>query len=198
MNLEVINNLITNAKDNKKIQGFIKELSDYLLMEAKGKENTRLQDNDNKLDDLREENCLYQVVDRSVNGVYLQNTKNNKIFEETDIPQEIQDIIGNDYILRYKDGKYIIEEELTDEFFNRMINIEEYEKIQNDFIKDSKINEIDENTRFSVISREEDYTVLNYENNIENQIKVPNVLVPFFIDIDTILYYKDGKFEKEI
>ena len=43
--------------------------------------------------------------------------RNNKVYEETKMPQEILDKISNDYILRYKNGKYIIEEELTDKFF---------------------------------------------------------------------------------
>lgn len=69
---------------------------------------------------LKQDNCLYQVIDRSINGVYLQSLSNNKIFEETHLPQELLEKIGNDYILRYKDGKYIFEEELTDEFMERI------------------------------------------------------------------------------
>ena len=75
------------------------------------------QSNDNEL---KQEECLYQVVDRSLNGVYLQNLKSNKVFEETDLPKELLDKIGNDYILRYKDGEYIYEEELTDKFMERI------------------------------------------------------------------------------
>lgn len=74
---------------------------------------------EDEVDDAREENCLYQVIDRSLNGVYLQNLSNNKVFEETSIPQEMLDKISNDYILRYINDTYIIEEELTDEFFER-------------------------------------------------------------------------------
>ena len=97
---------------------------------------------------------------------------------------------------KYQNGKYIIEEEITDDFFNSMIGIEEYEEIQNDFIKKSNISEIDSDTPFSVISRKNDYTVLLYEDTTKKQIEVPNALLPYFIDNDTILYYKNGKFEK--
>ena len=38
---------------------------------------------------LREENALYIVVDRSLEGVYLQNLKNRIIFEEKNIPKEL-------------------------------------------------------------------------------------------------------------
>ena len=67
-----------------------------------------------KVTNNREENCLYQVVDFSSNGVYLQNTNNNVIFEETEISQELKDKISNDYILRYKDGKYTGGTQLTE------------------------------------------------------------------------------------
>ena len=193
MNLELINNLVNNAKENKIVQEFIKELSSYLL--NKGEEKKQLKENN--LEDLREENCLYQVIDRGQKGVYLQNTRNNKIFEETELPEEIKDKIENDYILRYKGGKYVIEEELTDDYFNKMIGIEEYEQIQKDFIEKSNISEIEPNTRFKIISSEKDYTVLGYGENNQNQIEVPNSLLPYFMENDTILYYKDGRFEKE-
>ena len=76
-------------------------------------------------DNLREEDALYQVVGRSLNGIYLQNTKNNKVFEETNISKELLDKLGNDYILRYKNGEYIFEKELTDDFFNSLVDISE-------------------------------------------------------------------------
>lgn len=198
MNLELINNLVKDVKDNKFVQDFIKELSDYLLKETKGKRNNELQEKNPNLNGLKEENCLYQVVDRGPNGIYLQNTRNNRVFKETDIPQEIQDAIGNDYILRYQDGEYVIEEELTEDFFNSMVGTKEYEEIQNDFIKKSNIAEIDSDTRFNVISRKKDYAVLGYEDTRKNQIEVPNALLPYFMDNDTILYYKNGRFEKEV
>ena len=110
MNLDIFNNLINDSKDNKLIQNFMKELSNY-LNKAEGKE----------INALREEDCLYQVVDRSLKGVYLQNMRDNRVYEETKMPQEILDKISNDYILRYKDGEYIIEEELTDKFFEGLI-----------------------------------------------------------------------------
>lgn len=72
---------------------------------------------------LREENALYIVVDRSLEGVYLQNLKNRIIFEEKNIPKELLNEIGIDFILRYQNGKYVIEEELTDDFFNGLIEI---------------------------------------------------------------------------
>ena len=122
MNLNLFNDKANNLKENNIIENFIKELSNYLKnAEGRVKNNMSNQTQDN----LREENALYQVVGRSLNGIYLQNTKNNKVFEETNISKELLDKLGNDYILRYKNGEYIFEKELTDDFFNSLVDISE-------------------------------------------------------------------------
>ena len=71
-------------------------------------------------EEFKQEDCLYQVVDRSLNGVYLQNLKSNQVFEEKELSKELLDKIGNDYILRYSNGEYVFEEELTDKFMERI------------------------------------------------------------------------------
>lgn len=71
-------------------------------------------------EEVKQEECLYQVVDKSLNGVYLQNLNNNKVFEEKELSKELLDKIGNDYILRYINGEYVFEEELTDKFMERI------------------------------------------------------------------------------
>ena len=193
MNLYFFNDLINKVKESDFVQNFMTELSDYLEKNAgKGVNELSTQEN-KKITNNREENCLYQVVDFSSNGVYLQNTNNNVIFEETEIPQELKDKISNDYILRYKDGKYIYEEELTDNFMNSMVSVQEFKKIKEDFINDSNILEIDSNTQYKVESRENDYTILSYGDN--KTMKVPNELIPFFAKEQSILYFRDGRFE---
>jgi len=89
----------------------------------------------NEKSDNKQENCLYQVVDRSLNGVFLQNLSNNKVFEETNIQKELLDKIGNDYILRYEDGEYVYDEELTDKFMER-VNWYQWVKTKKGFLTD--------------------------------------------------------------
>ena len=192
MNLDFFNDLINKVKESDFVQNFMTELTDYLEKNTgKGVNELNTQEN-KKITNNREENCLYQVVDFSSKGVFLQNTNNNVVFEETEIPQELKDKIGNDYILRYKDGKYIYEEELTENFMNSMISVQEFQKVKEDFIRESNILEIDASTQYKVQSREKDYTILNYGDN--KTMKVPNALIPFFAKEQTILYYKNGKF----
>ena len=190
MNLDFFNDLINKVKESDFVQNFMTELTDYLEKNTgKGVNELNTQEN-KKITNNREENCLYQVVDFSSNGVFLQNTNNNVVFKETEIPQELKDRIGNDYILRYKDGKYIYEEKLTENFMNSMISVQEFQKVKEDFIRESNILEIDASTQYKVQSREKDYTVLSYGDN--KTIKVPNELIPFFTKEQSILHYKEG------
>lgn len=196
MSLDLLNDLVNKVKESDFVNNFIDELTDY-LKNANEKGETQLNnEQNNNLDIYREENCLYQVVDFSSNGVFLQNTNNDKIFEETNISQELLDKIGNDYILRYKDGKYIIEEELTDNFMNSMVGIQEYRKIKEEFEKESNILEIDSNTKFNVDLRNSDNTILSYGKE-KNTIEVPNALIPYFAVEGNVLKYDNGKFIRE-
>ncbi len=197
MDLDVFQDLINKVKDSDLVQNFITELSNH-LEKTNSKEGNKMTNNEkvSELNNHREENCLYQVVDFSSDGVFLQNTNNNAIFEEKNMPKELMDKISNDYILRYKDGNYIFEEELTDDFMNSMVGIQEYKRIQENFEKESNILKIDPNTHYNVSSRNEDFTVLSYGENSKNTIEVPNELLPYFINEQTVLSYKNGKFEK--
>lgn len=189
MSLDLFNDLINKVKESDLINNFIEELSSYL---KKGENQLSKEQN---IYGFREENSLYQVVDFSSNGVFLQNANNDKVFEETNISKELLDKIGNDYILRYKDGKYVVEEELTEDFMNSMVGIKEYRRIQEDFEKESNILELDLNTKFNVESRDNNYTVLTYGDR-KSVIEVPNVLVPFFTIEGNVLIYESGKFKR--
>ena len=148
------------------------------------------------INNLKEDGCLFQVVDMIENGVILLNTRNDVVFEEKNISKELINKLGNDYILKYENGEYIFEEELTEEFFDSLLSINEFEDIKNKFIKESNILEIDSQTRYNVLFREDDYSILSYGNDKNQTIMVPNELLPYFINDNTILYYKNGKFEK--
>lgn len=192
MNLDLLNNLVNSIKENNVVQSFIKELSNYLEKEN-NKERNRKEDNN-----LKQENCLYQVIEMDVDGVYLQNTNNNIISKETDISREILDKIGNDSVLRFKNGTYIYEEELTKEFYDSLIDIKEYKDIQDNFIKESNILEIDPNTRYKIELCENNYCLLSYDNNGKKTIEVPKQLIPFWAKNGDNLYYKNGKFNREL
>lgn len=193
MNLDVFNNLLNNTKENNIVQNFIKELSNHL---KKG-DNQLSNENSIKENNLKEENCLYQVVEMDTDGVYLQNTNNNSVSKETDIPQELLDKIGNDSVLRYKDENYIYEEELTQKFLDNLVDIKEYKKIQENFAKESNIQELAQTTNYEIESRSDNYSLLSYTDEEKHTIKVPNELIPFWSKQGDKLYYKNGKFNRK-
>ena len=130
MSLDLINDIVNKVKESDFVNNFMEELSNHLAnVKEKGEDQMSNENtNSNELNEFRKENELYQVVDFSSKGVYLQNMSTNKVFEETNIPQNLKNKIGNDYILRYKNGEYIFEEKLTDDFMNGLIDIQEYQK----------------------------------------------------------------------
>ena len=192
MNLDLLNNVLSNAKENKFIQNFIKELANHLEKTSNQISNK----NDNSINSLKQEDCLYQVVEMDVDGAYLQNTNNNCVSKETDISKEVLDKIGEDSVLRYIDGEYIYEDELTQKFFDNLVDIKEYKEIQDNFMRESNILEIDSNTKYKIELREDNYSVLSYESEGKNTIEVPNELIPFWAKEGENLYYKDGKFNR--
>ena len=127
MSLDLINDIVNKVKESDFVNNFIEELSNHLANVKEKGENQMSNENTNS-NEFRKENELYQVVDFSSKGVYLQNMSTNKVFEETNISQDLKNQIGNDYILRYKNGEYIFEEQLTDDFMNGLIDIKKYQK----------------------------------------------------------------------
>ena len=162
-----------NLKENDFIKNFTKELSNFL-------ENKNLEN----------EEKLYQVVEIVKDGVYLQDTSNDKIFKEN-ISKELLNEVGNDTVLRFKDGKYIIDEELTQKFLDSLIDLKEYEDIKKQFAKDMNI---EPNTIFELKEKNDKYSILKCE---EKMIKAPTSLIPFWARVGEKLNYIDGEFSRD-
>lgn len=116
MNLDFFKDLKNNLSNNNEVKEFIKELSDY-MDKFKGKIS--------KPKDSREEG-LYYVLDGNPNKVYLTKFNSTKVFEANDLPQEIKNTVSEGFILRYKDGEYIVDEELTERNFEGLLDIDGY------------------------------------------------------------------------
>lgn len=153
-----------------------------------------------ELDYLRQEDCLYYVVDGNLESAYLQNLNIDVIFEEVDLPEELKGKIWKDDFLIYKNGEYSLQRELTDALFESFISFSEYEKMREEFIETSKIKENNPNIRYKVLSynEEKETTTLYYEDNGIKEIEVPNKLLPYRVYEWKILYYKDGGFVTDI
>ena len=115
MNLDFFKELKNNLSNNNEVKEFINDLAEFM---------NNLKEEILKPKDIREEG-LYYVLDGNPNKVYLTKFNSKKVFEETDIPQEIKNTVSEGFILRYKDGKYIVDEELTEKNFEGILNIED-------------------------------------------------------------------------
>ena len=62
MNLEIINNIVNATKENNVVQSFLKELSNYLENKTEGSESNMIFKKKKSENDLKVEDCLYQVV----------------------------------------------------------------------------------------------------------------------------------------
>lgn len=153
-----------------------------------------------ELDYLRQEDCLYYVVDGNLETAYLKNLNIDVIFEEVDLPEELKGKIWKDDFLIYKNGEYVLDKKLKEHLFESFISISEYKKIQENFINTSKIEENNPNIRYKVFSynEEKETTILYYEDNGIKEIEVPNKLLPHKVYEWKIFYYKDGKFITDI
>ena len=118
MNLDFFKELKNSLNNNNEVKDFIKELSDYM---NNFKEKILKPKND------REEG-LYYVLDGKPDKVYLTKFNSKKVFEATDIPQNIKNSVSEGFILRYKNGEYTIDEELTEKNFEGLLNIDKYEE----------------------------------------------------------------------
>lgn len=81
--------------------------------EEAAKDITNIQES--SLTKYRTEDNLYVVIQNTLRSAYLQDIKTGKIFEEVNFPDNVIYLLCNGAVIRYKNGKYIFEEELTKE-----------------------------------------------------------------------------------
>lgn len=201
MNLGFFRNLDNNPKGDAKMDEFINELSNSLKNDSGvSKENMVIDAQKSKKSILDREEGLYYVVEENTDFVYLQNTNTDEIFKETNLPEGVRQKIMEGYMLRFHDGEYYIDEEETEKYENSLVDVREYTRIKQDFLETSGILENDANTRYRVLSQnnEEDYTILAFENNGTKEIKVPNALLPYVVNSKKVFYFENRKFKTDV
>jgi len=117
MNLDFFKE-IKNSLSNNEVKEFMQELECYMK---------ELKENISKSKDIREEG-LYYVLNQNPDKVYLTKFNSKKVFEANDLPKEIKNAVSEGFILRYKNGEYTVDEELTEKNFEGLLNIDEYKE----------------------------------------------------------------------
>lgn len=149
----------------------------------------------------RTENDLYVVVEKCLNSAYLQNVNTNIIFEETSFSDDVFNLLYNDVVVSFKDGKYVYEDEITRDWMNSFISIDEHNESLQELMAEPNFSKIDfEATTFIITSRDNNYTILSYGKDNEDILKVPNKLISYWVDDNSILYYdkEDKLFYKQV
>ena len=222
MNLDFVNNLFNNLKENKLAKDFMNELSDYL--ENNGWNNLLADDltiNDTKIISKYKDNMLkeranilqdyaentkeagemyyiYNVSENEKNSYNISKTdKNHKILTLSidELPKETQ--LGS--VLRKQGDKFILDANAT-RIVGKRINemIEEQIKKQNQFLKDKRID----GHMYEVEEKDNGRIWLYDLNNIEGggieefeEIEFPKDLYQMSKKGDKFLY-KDGGYQK--
>jgi len=117
MNLDFFRELKNSLSDDK-AKDFIKELSDYM---------NNFKEKISKPKDINKE-ALYYVLNANPDKIYLTKFNDKKVFEATDLPQEIKNAVSEGFILRYKNGEYTVDEKLTEKNFEGLLNIDKYKE----------------------------------------------------------------------
>jgi len=117
MNLDFFKELRKDS-DNREVKDFLNELTECI---------NNFKEKISKEKDNREEG-LYYVLSGNPDKVYLTKFNSKKVFEANDIPKEIKNTVSEGFILRYKNGEYTVDEELTEKNFEGLLNIDEYKE----------------------------------------------------------------------
>ncbi len=95
-----------------------RESYQYIKSEVTNKANELMEKQNKELESYKVENEIYYVIDTTSDTVYLTRRGDKKIFEEPNISKEILQSVSNGHILRYVDGEYVWDLELTEKSLN--------------------------------------------------------------------------------
>lgn len=198
MNLDFFNNLVNDVKVNSFASQFIDELNKY-LNNIKGNIGQNQITPKNDIAKYRKEDSLYIVVEKGLNSAYLQDVNTDIIFEETLFSNDLFNLLHNDVVVRFKDGRYLYENDITNKWMDSFISTEEHNQLLTELMCEPNFSEIDiESTTFNITSRDGNYTILSYGESHQDTIKVPNKLIDYWANDNSTLYYdkEDNLFHK--
>lgn len=88
------------------------------------KEANKILSKQNKmLENYRQEGEFYYVVDGNPSRIFLTKFNSSKVFEEVDFPNELRNEISEGFILKYENGTYKVDEEMTEKNFEGKLKI---------------------------------------------------------------------------
>ena len=123
MLLDFFNDIKNIAIQNEFLSSFIEKLDDLKdCIDDKLKENNLLTKEENKNGE------LYYVYAYALPNVYITKQKSNKVELLEGVSEEFKRNLAEGFILRYKDGYFFVDEELTDKSINFELDFDNYKE----------------------------------------------------------------------
>lgn len=118
--------ILENLKLNRKYRGEFLKAKNEILKDFGPNKKEKLIDilkelkmtQEKELDVYRQEGGVYKVVENIGICIYLQNINTGEIFGEVKFSENLYNILSTDYIVRYENGQYVYDEDLTVKFMN--------------------------------------------------------------------------------
>ena len=121
MLLDFLNDMKSITVQNNLLSSFVEKLEDL-----KDSINDKLVDNNLLKKEKNDE--LYYVYAYNFPKVYITKQKSNKVELLEGVSDEFKKNLAEGFILRYKDGKFLVDEELTEKSMNFEFDFDNYKE----------------------------------------------------------------------
>ena len=115
-------NDVKDVRQGNKVLSSISENFDEIM----DKLNEQLKEKDIAKNNLNEKGELYYVYSYAPPNVYITKQKSNKVELLENVSKEFINNLAEGFILRFKDGEYSIDEELTEKSMNFELDFDNY------------------------------------------------------------------------
>lgn len=115
-------NDVKDVRQGNKVLSSISENFDEIM----DKLNEQLKEKDIAKNNLNEKGELYYVYSYAPPNVYITKQKSNKVELLENVSKEFINNLAEGFVLRFKDGEYSIDEELTEKSMNFELDFDNY------------------------------------------------------------------------
>lgn len=117
-----VEEILEDFKLNRKYRGEFFKAKNEILKDFGPNQKEKLIDvlkelktaQEKELNGYRQEGGVYKVVENIGTCIYLQNIDTGEIFGEVKFSEYLYKILSTNYIVRYENGEYVYDEDLTD------------------------------------------------------------------------------------
>ena len=123
MFFDFLDNVKGNCNNNKFLSSIVENFD-----EIRDKVNEKLQKGEDRKNKINENDELYYVYSYAPPNVYVTKQKSNKVELLENISEKLRNNLAEGFILRCKDGKYSVDEELTEKSMKFELDFDNYKE----------------------------------------------------------------------